>query len=132
MYLCEEVENSKCILCTQKTGVKCAYLKFLTYKHYLLLFLVDRRDQQWSILPAAGDGNHVLSGEPVHPDGRLHSYSTFYTNCISLEIMNKHKQNTWLLYFNKILVGYYISHLVSQLKQPFLLLPLRYEASQAF
>ena len=72
-------------------------------KQHLLLFLVDRRDQQWSILPVAGNGNYVLSGEPVHLDGRLHSYSTFYTNCISIKIMNKHKEKHMVFYFDKML-----------------------------
>ena len=36
IHLCWQVENTKLILCSQKTGVKCAYLRFLMYKIFLV------------------------------------------------------------------------------------------------
>ena len=37
-YLCGQVENSKMILCSRKTGVKCVYLKFLMYKYIFIKY----------------------------------------------------------------------------------------------
>ena len=34
LYLCGQVENTQWILCCQKIGVKCTYLRFLMYKTY--------------------------------------------------------------------------------------------------
>ena len=38
LYLCCQIEDTKGILCCQKIGVKCAYLRFLMYK---LLFMKE-------------------------------------------------------------------------------------------
>ena len=36
LYLCGQVKNTKWILCSQKIGVKCAYLRFLMYNGYFV------------------------------------------------------------------------------------------------
>ena len=36
LYLCVQVKNTKWILCSQKIGVKCAYLRFLMYNGYFV------------------------------------------------------------------------------------------------
>ena len=38
--LCGQLENSKWILCSQKTGVKCEYLRFLVEKISLVKFKI--------------------------------------------------------------------------------------------
>ena len=37
LHLCWQVEDIKWILCCQKIGVKCAYLRFLIYKKYVCI-----------------------------------------------------------------------------------------------